>query len=126
MIACMPVWLLLSLFWKYAILKPIRRKTFPPSVNDKSGDMARTDKQVDFFISYADEDQQWAEWIAWQLEEAGYTTFLQHRDVHPGSNFLLVIDEALSQARRVIAVLSPAYLSSRFTFSGWTATVRYD
>ena len=26
----------------------------------------------DFFISYNSADQQWAEWIAWQLEEAGY------------------------------------------------------
>jgi len=30
-----------------------------------------------FFISYNSADRQWAEWIAWQLEEAGYTTVLQ-------------------------------------------------
>jgi hypothetical protein len=24
----------------------------------------------DFFISYKSDDHQWAEWIAWQLEEA--------------------------------------------------------
>jgi hypothetical protein len=28
----------------------------------------------DFFISYNKTDRQWAEWIAWQLEGAGYTT----------------------------------------------------
>jgi len=27
----------------------------------------------DFFISYNSADRTWAEWIAWQLEEAGYT-----------------------------------------------------
>jgi hypothetical protein len=26
-----------------------------------------------FFISYNSADNQWAQWIAWQLEEAGYT-----------------------------------------------------
>ncbi len=27
----------------------------------------------DFFISYNRADRQWAEWIGWQLEEAGYS-----------------------------------------------------
>jgi hypothetical protein len=30
----------------------------------------------DFFISYNKADRRWAEWIAWQLEETGYTTSL--------------------------------------------------
>jgi hypothetical protein len=30
----------------------------------------------DFFISYNKADKTWAEWIAWQLEEAEYTTVL--------------------------------------------------
>jgi TIR domain len=29
----------------------------------------------DFFVSYRSADEPWASWIAWQLEEAGYTTF---------------------------------------------------
>lgn len=40
----------------------------------------------DFFISYNSADRTWAEWIAWQLEEAGYTTVLQAWDFRPGSN----------------------------------------
>jgi hypothetical protein len=43
---------------------------------------------VDFFISYNRADAQWAEWIAWQLEAAGRTTFLQAWDFRPGSNFV--------------------------------------
>ena len=31
----------------------------------------------DFFISYAKTDLQWAEWIAWQLEQGGYSTIIQ-------------------------------------------------
>jgi TIR domain-containing protein len=34
-------------------------------------------EKIDFFISYRASDKSWAEWVAWQLEEAGYTTFLQ-------------------------------------------------
>jgi hypothetical protein len=29
--------------------------------------------QRDFFISYNQADRTWAEWIAWQLEHAGYS-----------------------------------------------------
>jgi len=31
----------------------------------------------DFFVSYTANDEPWAEWIAWQLEQAGYSTVLQ-------------------------------------------------
>ena len=33
--------------------------------------------RVDFFISYISVDRAWAEWIAWALEEAGYSTIIQ-------------------------------------------------
>jgi hypothetical protein len=52
-------------------------------------------KTKDFFISYNSADRQWAEWIAWQLEEAGYTTVLQAWDFRPDSNFVLEISEPL-------------------------------
>jgi len=69
----------------------------------------------DFFISYNKADRNWAEWIAWQLEDAGYTTVLQAWDFRPGSNFVLEMQQASAQAARTIAVLSPDYLASRFT-----------
>lgn len=43
----------------------------------------------DFFVSYNKADRRWAEWVAWQLEEAGYTTMLQAWDLRPGSSFVL-------------------------------------
>jgi hypothetical protein len=42
----------------------------------------------DFFISYTQVNRPWAEWIAVQLEAAGYTTLLQVWDFRPGSDFL--------------------------------------
>jgi hypothetical protein len=35
-------------------------------------------KRKDFFINYTSKDQTWAEWIAWHLEEADYSTVLHH------------------------------------------------
>jgi hypothetical protein len=45
-----------------------------------------TDEQAqrDFFVSYTQTDRAWAEWLAWELEAAGYTTVLQAWDMPPG------------------------------------------
>ncbi|PKK83050.1 MAG: hypothetical protein CVT49_10475 [candidate division Zixibacteria bacterium HGW-Zixibacteria-1] len=75
----------------------------------------------DFFISYNSADRQWAEWIAWELEEAKYTTVLQAWDFRPGSNFVLEMHKAATEAERTIALLSPTYLKSIFTQPEWAA-----
>ncbi|GHO96092.1 hypothetical protein KSF_061400 [Reticulibacter mediterranei] len=80
----------------------------------------------DFFISYAAADRSWAEWIAWQLEEAGYTTVIQVWDFLPGRNFISEMNAAVKTARRTIAIISPEYLSSAFTQSEWTTTFQRD
>ena len=46
----------------------------------------------DFFISYTAADRAWAEWIAWQLEGAGYDVVLQAWDVAPRTALELVDD----------------------------------
>jgi TIR domain len=80
----------------------------------------------DFFISYNKADRSWAEWIAWQLEAANYTTVLQAWDFLPGSNFVLAMQDAAVQATRTIAVLSPNYLTSRFTQPEWATAFAQD
>jgi tetratricopeptide (TPR) repeat protein len=77
----------------------------------------------DFFISYTGADQAWAEWIADTLERAGRRTVLQAWDFRPGENFLRRMDEALAEANRVLAVLSPAYLRSEYARDEWTAAL---
>jgi TIR domain len=81
---------------------------------------------TDFFISYTQVDRPWAEWIAWQLEEAGYTTVLQAWDFRPGSNFVLEMQRATVEAKRTIAVLSPDYLAAQFTQPEWMAAFTQD
>jgi len=80
----------------------------------------------DFFVSYNSADRTWAEWIAWQLEEAGYTTVLQAWDFRPGSNFVLEMQRAATEAERTIAVLSPDYLGARFPQPEWAAAFVQD
>ena len=65
-----------------------------------------------FFIMYHNEDHLWAEWIAWHLEEAGYSAILPDWDFHAGSNFDLEMTRASASAERIIIVLSPTYLKT--------------
>ncbi len=80
----------------------------------------------DFFISYTSVDRTWAEWIAWALEASGYTTIVQAWDFRPGTNFAQSMQVAAAQAERTIAVLSPDYLTSRFTQPEWQAAFAQD
>ncbi len=81
---------------------------------------------TDFFISYNKADRAWAEWMAWQLEEAGHTTVLQAWDFRPGANFVLEMQRAATEAERTIAVLSPDYLTAGFTQPEWAAAFAQD
>jgi len=80
----------------------------------------------DFFISYNKADKAWAEWIAWTLEEAGYSVVIQAWDFRPGENFALKMQEASKGTRQTIAVLSEEYLAALFTQSEWAAAFARD
>jgi hypothetical protein len=79
-----------------------------------------------FFISYTGADRSWAEWIAWVLEQAAYTTVIQAWDFGAGADFVQAMDEAVKKAERTIAVLSPDYFQSRFAPAEWHAAFRRD
>ena len=85
-----------------------------------------TSEQRDFFISYNGSDQTWAEWIAWQLEDSGYSTVLQAWDFRPGGNFVLEIDQASRKAQRTVMVLSKAFLTAVYTQPEWAAAFAGD
>lgn len=79
-----------------------------------------------FFISYNKADKDWAEWIAWTLEEAGYSVVFQAWDIRPGGNFVIEMQEAAANAERTIAVLSENYLKAEFTQPEWAAAFVRD
>ncbi|MBO3745844.1 tetratricopeptide repeat protein [Streptosporangiaceae bacterium NEAU-GS5] len=68
--------------------------------------MSDAEYTKDFFISHADADVHWAEWIAGELENNGYTVIHKGWDILPGHNLLAKIDEALSTCRHTLHVLS--------------------
>ena len=80
---------------------------------------------IDYFISHAGADRAWAEWVAWQLDAAGYTVELDVWDWTPGQNFVTAMSDALDRADRVVALFSEAYFErSRYTTEEWSAAVR--
>jgi tetratricopeptide (TPR) repeat protein len=81
----------------------------------------------DFFVSHAGADRAWAEWVGWQLTDAGYTVELDVWDWAAGQNFMLAMNDALARCDRVLALLSPAYFQrSRYTTEEWTAALMHE
>jgi tetratricopeptide (TPR) repeat protein len=80
----------------------------------------------DFFISYNKADKAWAEWIAWTLEESGYSVVIQAWDFRPGNNFALMMDEASKGTSKTIAVLSESYLKAAYTQPEWAEAFTRD
>jgi hypothetical protein len=69
---------------------------------------------TDFFISHAGRDTGWAEWLAWQLQQAGYSVELDVWDWAPGEDFVARMETALESADRLLAVCTEAYFASTF------------
>jgi len=84
------------------------------------------ERGADFFISYTTADRDWAEWIAWQLEHAGYAVLLQAWDFVPGKDFIHEMEKATSGSRRTIALLSGNYRNSSFGEAEWRSVFAKD
>lgn len=80
----------------------------------------------DFFVSYTQADQSWAEWVAWILEEAGYRVLMQAWDFVPGTNWTQRMQAGTVEAARTIAVLSDGYLKSVYGKPEWLAAWQQD
>jgi hypothetical protein len=81
---------------------------------------------ADFFVSYTSADRAWAEWIAWQLEAEGYKVIVQEWDFTPGNDWAHEMQQATTAAERVLAVLSPSYLTSVHGEAEWRAFYAKD
>jgi TIR domain-containing protein len=80
----------------------------------------------DFFVSYTQADREWAVWIAWVLEEAGYRVLVQAWDFVPGGNWVQGMQDGATRATRTIAVLSDEYLESVYGGAEWQAALASD
>src|SRR3954467_11551818 len=77
-------------------------------------ELVREQSGTDFFISHAGRDTGWAEWLAWQLQQAGDSVELDVWDWAPGQDFVARMAAALESADRLLAVCTEAYFSSAF------------
>jgi tetratricopeptide (TPR) repeat protein len=82
------------------------------------------DGKRDFFVSFNQADRAWATWIAWVLEEAGYSVFFQDWDFR--GNFVEHMNRSHARAHRTLAVLSDNYFGSDFTLAEWSARFAQD
>lgn len=78
------------------------------------------------FISYAHADRAWAEWVAWQLKDAGYQVELDVWDWRAGDDFVQRLDRALERGR-LVALFSQTYFEhGRSTAAEWPEALRRE
>jgi len=73
----------------------------------------------DFFVSAAKEDEGWASWITWYLEEQEYRVRYEAWDTQAGNFAGMALDEAIRRSKRTVVVLSPAYLRAERVQAAW-------
>jgi len=86
------------------------------------GDLAEERQESaewDFFVSAATEDEDWAAWITWWLEQKKYRVRYQAWDTYAGDVEANALDEAIRGSRRTVVVLSPAYLRAERVQAAW-------
>ncbi len=71
---------------------------------------SRASARKNFCILHHDKDRSWAEWIAWLLEDDGLSSILPEWDFRPGYRVDRETRNAMSQAERIIVIISPDYL----------------
>src|SRR5262249_3015683 len=80
--------------------------------------------RTDFFVSHAGADRTWAEWVAWQLVDTGYSVELDVWDWATGQNFVIAMSKALDRCDRVVALFSAAYFDpSRYPTEEWSSAI---
>jgi hypothetical protein len=100
------------------------RQPGPPRSSDRSPALGPGGPAV--FVSYADEDTGWAEWIAWHLEAAGYAVTVRAWDGVAGVNWMRFVDRIAGSNAPLLAVVSAAYLASPEVSREWQAVRQAD
>ncbi|MCK9878731.1 TIR domain-containing protein [Frankia sp. Ag45/Mut15] len=67
-----------------------------------------------------------AEWVAWTLEQERYRVLIQAWDSVPGTDWPRMVRDGVSRGRRLLAVVTPAYLESAGASAEWLAVWAAD
>src|ERR1044072_6748158 len=77
---------------------------------------------VKIFISYTSSDKEWAQWIGWELKQAGHQPFIHDWEIGAGENIAGWMEQRFKQADRLIGVFSDLYCKAAFSQSErWAA-----
>jgi hypothetical protein len=79
-----------------------------------------------FFISFNSADQTKAHWIAWTLKEVGHEVAVHDWEIPAGGNAPLWMNAKLAWADRLIAVISPDYVPTRYSPMEWASQIWND
>jgi hypothetical protein len=72
--------------------------------------------KYDVFISYSHADEEWVENVLLKtLEDAGLRVCIDFRDFIPGKPSITNMQDAASESRHTVLVLTPAWLKSEWT-----------
>ncbi|WP_299193160.1 TIR domain-containing protein [uncultured Erythrobacter sp.] len=85
----------------------------------------QTDPKVDFFISYASEDEAAAREVADVLDDLGKSYIVQYRDF-PQQNWVNAMDDAMARSDRLIPLYSRHYISSDHCKTEWNHFYKMD
>src|SRR5690242_1738792 len=73
----------------------------------------------DFFISYVKEDRSWAEWIAWQLEAAGFSVSLNLTFLQDGDPVIPRLADLIRNNASAVLVLVSKHLGNQYASEEW-------
>jgi hypothetical protein len=79
--------------------------------------MSESQDRRDFFISFNSADLAYAEAIDAALREASFTTYYHPRDLGPGGNIPMWMDDALMKSAQTLALYSPDYTKDKAVYS---------
>ena len=79
-----------------------------------------------YFVSYNHKDQEWAEWVAWTIEDLGYRAVIQAWDFVPGRSWVHEMQLQLAACTAVICLLSQNFLESDYTAAEWETAFAKD
>jgi hypothetical protein len=80
-------------------------------------------EDYDIFLSYSQGDREWVEKLRTSLMDQGIRVFDASKDIQPGQDWTTALEEALSQSRYMIIVLTSGSLSSNWVNFGLGAAV---
>ena len=81
------------------------------------------DSMQRIFISHSTADEEIAAKIAAALDKAGFSSWIDLREIRPGDSFIGKMNEGLADASYMLLLISSASINARWVTREWTAAL---